>query len=105
MLVVIGVLAATTVILTTQQLNLNDTTVDDRYSLPRIQDFNSKLAGPKNFSEIDLVRGCHQIPMAADSVHKTAIVTPFELWEFFRMLFVIKNAGEFGISACGIHYK
>ena len=38
---------------------LNETTVDDRYPLPHIQDFNSKLAGAKFFSKIDLVRGYH----------------------------------------------
>ena len=66
---------------------LNETTVDDRYLLPHIQDFNSKLAGAKFFSKIDLVCGYYQIPMAAESVPKTAIVTPFRLWEFFRMPF------------------
>ena len=73
---------------------LNQTTVDDRYPLPHIQDFNSKLAGAKIFSKIDLVRGYHQIPMAADSVPKTAIVTPFGLWEFLRMPFGLKNAAQ-----------
>ena len=73
---------------------LNETTVNDRYPLPYIQDFNSKLAGAKIFSKIDLVRGYHQIPMAADSVPKTAIVTPFGLWEFLRMPFGLKNAAQ-----------
>ena len=73
---------------------LYQTTVDDRYPLPHIQDFNSKLAGAKIFSKIDLVRGYHQIPMTADSVPKTAIVTPFGLWEFLRMPFGLKNAAQ-----------
>ena len=73
---------------------LSETTVDDRYPLQHIQDFNSKLAGAKFFSKIDLVRGYHQIPMAADSVPKTAMVAPFGLWEFLRMPFGLKNAAK-----------
>ena len=65
---------------------------DDRYSLPHIQDFNSRIAGANIFSRIDLVRGYHQIPMSPESVPKTAIATPFGLWEFLRMPFGLKNA-------------
>ena len=73
---------------------LNAATVDDRYPLPHIQDFNSQLAGSKIFSKIDLVRGYYQIPMATDSIPKTAIATPFGLWEFLRMPFGLKNAAQ-----------
>jgi len=58
---------------------LNTMTTDDRYPLPHIQDFNSRLAGANIFSKIDLIRGYHQIPMASDSIPKTAISTPFGL--------------------------
>jgi transposase InsO family protein len=73
---------------------LNDITVDDRYPLPHIQDFNSRLADSNIFSKIDLVRGYHQIPVAADSIPKTAIITPFGLWEFVCMPFGLKNAAQ-----------
>ena len=73
---------------------LNTATVDDRYPLPHIQDFNRNLAGSKIFSKIDLMRGYHQIPMSQDSVPKTAIITPFGLWEFLRMPFGLKNAAQ-----------
>jgi cleavage and polyadenylation specificity factor subunit 1 len=73
---------------------LNDVTVDDRYPLPHIHDFNGTLAGACVFSKIDLVRGYHQIPMSADAVPKTAIITPFGLWEFLRMPFGLKNAAQ-----------
>jgi len=73
---------------------LNEATTDDRYPLPHIQDFNSCLAGARIFSKIDLVRGYHHIPMSPDSVQKTAIATPFELWEFLRMPFGLKNAAQ-----------
>ena len=66
---------------------LNQITTDDRYPLPHIHDFNTRLAGAKIFSKIDLIRGYHQIPMAEDSIAKTAIATSFGLWEFLWMPF------------------
>ena len=73
---------------------LNEATVDDRYPLPHIMDFNGRLAGSKIFSKIDLVKGYHQIPMAPSSIPKTAIITPFGLWEFMRMPFGLKNSAQ-----------
>ena len=71
---------------------LNEAATDDRYPLPYIQDFNSRLAGSCIFSKIDLICGYHQIPMATESITKTAIATLFGLWEFLRMPFGLKNA-------------
>lgn len=73
---------------------LNTSTEDDRYPLPHIQAFNSHLAGCTVFSKIDLIRGYHQIPMAPSSIAKTAVITPFGLWEFLRMPFGLKNAAQ-----------
>ena len=73
---------------------LNAMTKDDRYPLPHIQDLNRNLNACTVFSKIDLVRGYHQIPMASNSISKTAIITPFGLWEFIRMPFGLKNAGK-----------
>ena len=73
---------------------LNNATCDDRYPLPHIHSFGSTAAGSKVFSVIDLVRGYHQIPMSQDDIAKTAVITPFGLFEFLRMPFGLKNSAQ-----------
>ena len=73
---------------------LNTCTVPDRYPLPSIQDLSSKLHDCTVFSVIDLIKGYHQIPMAAEDVPKTAIVTPFGLFEYLFMPFGLSNAAQ-----------
>lgn len=75
-------------------LRLNAITIPDRYPLPHIQDFNAKVEGCSIFSKVDLVRAFHNIPVALEDVHKTAIITPFGLFEFPRMPFGLRNAAQ-----------
>ena len=71
---------------------LNSLTVPDNYPVPHVEDFAVGLAGNKVFSKIDLKKAFHQIPMNADDVKKTAIITPFGLFEYLVMPFGFKNA-------------
>jgi len=71
-----------------------DATLPDQYPLPNIQDFCNNLGGSTVFSKLDLVKGYYQIPMAEDDIPKTAIITPFGLFEFLKMPFGLKNAAQ-----------
>jgi hypothetical protein len=73
---------------------LNLAMTHDRYPLPSILDLSNKLHGCKFFSCIDLVKGYHQIPMAAQDIAKTAIITPFGLFEHLFMPFGLPNTTQ-----------
>lgn len=73
---------------------LNARTTPDRYPVASLEDFSHKLEGAKIFSTIDLVRAYHQVPVAEEDIKKTAVITPFGLFEFPFMTFGLCNAAQ-----------
>jgi hypothetical protein len=73
---------------------LNNVTVSDTYPLPNMIDFSSRAAGCTIFTKIDLRKGYYQIPMHPADILKTAIITPFGLFEFLRLTFGLRNAAS-----------
>ena len=72
---------------------LNLVSAADRYPVPNMEDLTAQLAGTHVYSKLDLKKGYHQIPVNPEDIPKTAIITPFGLFEFIRMPFGLKNAG------------
>ncbi|XP_054081284.1 uncharacterized protein LOC128919844 [Zeugodacus cucurbitae] len=73
---------------------LNERTIPDRYPVRCLEDFTANLHGTSCYSTIDLIRAFNQIPVANEDVHKTAIITPFGLFEFPFMTFGLRNAAQ-----------
>lgn len=71
---------------------LNAITIKERFPLPHIDDQLSRLAGKKVFTNLDLYAGYHNVKISADSVRKTAFVTPDGLYEYLRVPFGLANA-------------
>ena len=75
-------------------LRFNSISVADCCAIPHIQDLSTLLTEATVFSKVDSVRGYHQVPVAEKDVSKTAVITPFGLFEFLRMPFGLKNAAQ-----------
>lgn len=73
---------------------LNAMTVPDKYPIPHIQDFSHALHGKRIFSRLDLIKAYHQIPLDEDSVPKSALITPFGLFEHKFMCMGLSNAAQ-----------
>ena len=73
---------------------LNSRTIPDRYPVQHFHDYYHQLAGCTIFSTIDHVPAYHQTPVHPDDVQKTAITTPFGLFEFPFMSFGLRNAAQ-----------
>ena len=73
---------------------LNTATVPDCYPLPNIADFTSRVSGSTVFSKLDLQKRYYQVTVEEEDIQKTAIITPFGMFEFLVMPFGLHNAGN-----------
>lgn len=73
---------------------LNLITVDDNYGVPNLRDFNTLLFGKSIFSTLDISRAFHHIPIRSSDIPKTAIITPFGLYEYTKLGFGFKGAPQ-----------
>ncbi|XP_062372262.1 retrovirus-related Pol polyprotein from transposon 412 isoform X1 [Sardina pilchardus] len=64
---------------------LNNKTIPDQYTTPRIDDALDCLAGSRWFSVLDLRSGYYQIAMAEEDKEKTAFICPLGFYQFERM--------------------
>ncbi|WVZ62484.1 hypothetical protein U9M48_012232 [Paspalum notatum var. saurae] len=67
---------------------LNDVTIKNKYTLPRIDDFCKVHV----FSKIDLRSGYHQMKIRPSDIPKTYVITRFGLYEYTVMSFGLTNA-------------
>lgn len=73
---------------------LNAITTPDRYPTPHLHDCTANLQGKSIFSSLDLHKAYNQIPMAPEDIEKTAVCTPFGLFEYGFMTFGLRNASQ-----------
>ncbi|KAF0735495.1 hypothetical protein Ae201684_008062 [Aphanomyces euteiches] len=71
---------------------LNSVTVKDSYPMPRIDDLLDVLGRAKHFSTMDIASEYWNVPMAKDSIEKTAFTCKYGLYEWLVMPFGLCNA-------------
>ncbi|XP_023807866.1 uncharacterized protein LOC111946903 [Oryzias latipes] len=71
---------------------LNQVTCKDAYPLPRVEEALDALGDAHLFSTLDLTAGYFQVAMNEEDQGKTAVTTPFGLFEWTRMPFGLCNA-------------
>ncbi|GFY03256.1 hypothetical protein TNCV_1172161 [Trichonephila clavipes] len=73
---------------------LNSVTEFDSYPMPYLNDFAYVLHGKRIFSKIDIFKAFHQIPIAECDIPKTAVKTPWGLYEYTHLCFGLVNAPQ-----------
>lgn len=71
---------------------LNQVTCKDAYPLPRVEESLDALGNAQLFSTLDLTAGYFQVAVSERDREKTAVTTPFGLFEWTRMPFGLCNA-------------
>ncbi|GFV25629.1 transposon Tf2-11 polyprotein [Trichonephila clavipes] len=73
---------------------LNSVTEFDSYPMLYLNDFAHALHGKRIFSKIDIFKAFHQIPIAEYDIPKTAVTTPWGLYEYTHLCFGLVNAPQ-----------
>ena len=73
---------------------LNAVTVPDRYPIPLLQDLSVNLHEKAVFSKLDLYKAYCQIPLSSEDIPKSAVTTPFGLFEYTVVTFGLRNASQ-----------
>ncbi|KAG8192707.1 hypothetical protein JTE90_009730 [Oedothorax gibbosus] len=73
---------------------LNSVTEFDSYPIPHLHDFAHALHGKTIFSKLDIFKAFHQIPIAEQDIPKTAVTTPWGLYEYTCLCFGLVNAPQ-----------
>uniref|UniRef100_A0A3B1JKD5 Gypsy retrotransposon integrase-like protein 1 n=1 Tax=Astyanax mexicanus TaxID=7994 RepID=A0A3B1JKD5_ASTMX len=71
---------------------LNQVTCKDAYPLPRVEESLDALGNAQWFSTLDLTAGYFQVAVKDSDREKTAVTTPFGLFQWSRMPFGLCNA-------------
>lgn len=71
---------------------LNQSTIKNKYPLPRIDEMFDRLNGAKVFSKIDLASGFYQIRIHDTDIEKTALSARYGLYEWVVMPLGLTNA-------------
>jgi hypothetical protein len=71
---------------------LNEVTVKNKYTLPRIDDLFDQLCGACVFSKINLRLRYHQLEIRECDISKIAFILKFGLYEYTVMSFELTNA-------------
>jgi len=71
---------------------LNKVTKKDSYPMPRLDESIDKFYDSRFLSTLDMSNGYYQIKVDPKDKEKTAMATPFGLFQFIRMPFGLTNA-------------
>ena len=73
---------------------LNQVTKRDSYPLPYLRDFANDLHGKTVYTALDLKDAYHSIPLNKEDIEKTALSTPFGLFEYVYLPFGLCTAAN-----------
>jgi hypothetical protein len=74
---------------------LNEVTIKNNYTLPRIEDLFNQLRGASVFSKIDLRSGYHQLRIRPLYIPKTTFITKYGLYEYTVISFSLTKVSAF----------